>query len=85
LAGGLKVIEEALKLTPRRESAADYEMLESETRLLCNLVKMSAWQVEGELARIVGNIWQGGARIRGEGASEPGGQNGLFGIPAADG
>jgi hypothetical protein len=46
---------------------------------------MSAWQVEGELARIVGNIWQGGARIRGEGASEPGGQNGLFGIPAADG
>lgn len=59
LAGGLKVIEEALKLTPRRESAADYEMLESETRLLCNLVKMSAWQVEGELARIVGDIWQG--------------------------
>jgi hypothetical protein len=59
LAGGLKIIEEALKLTPRRESAADYEMLESETRLLCNLVKMSAWQVEGELARIVGDIWQG--------------------------
>lgn len=59
LAGGLKVIEEALRLTPRRESAADYEMLESETRLLGNLVKMSAWQAEGEMARIVGDLWQG--------------------------
>ena len=59
LAAGLKVIEEALKLTPRRESAADYEMLESETRMLGNLVKMSAWQAEGEMARIVGDIWQG--------------------------
>jgi transposase len=53
LAAKLKEIERALKLTPKRKTAADYAMLESERRLLGNLVKMTAWDAEGTLSRIV--------------------------------
>ncbi len=49
----------ATKLTPKRESAADYATLESETRLIGNLVKMIAWDAEGTLAALVRNTWKG--------------------------
>ncbi len=56
LAAKLKEIDLAMKLTPKRKTAADYATLESETRLLGNLVKMTAWDAEGSLAQIVGTI-----------------------------
>ena len=56
LAAKLKEIEQTLKLTPKRTTAADYATLESETRLIGNLVKMTAWDVEGSLAGLVGTV-----------------------------
>ena len=56
LAAKLKKIDLALKLTPKRKTAADYATLESETRMIGNLVKMTAWDAEGTLARLVGDV-----------------------------
>ena len=56
LAAKLKQIDLAMKLTPKRKTAADYATLESETRLIGNLVKMTAWDAEGTLARLVGDV-----------------------------
>ena len=56
LATKLKEIDQALKLTPKRKTAADYATLESETRMIGNLVKMTAWDAEGTLAQLVGNV-----------------------------
>lgn len=56
LATKLKEIDLALKLTPKRKTAADYATLESETRMIGNLVKMTAWDAEGTLARLVGDV-----------------------------
>ena len=55
LSTALKNIEHVLKSTPKRESAAEYDMIESETRMIGNLVKMTAWDVEGNLAKLVAN------------------------------
>ena len=56
LAAKLKEIDLVVKLTPKRKTAADYATLESETRLIGNLVKMTAWDAEGTLARLVGEL-----------------------------
>lgn len=56
LATKLKEIELALKLTPKRTTAADYATLETQTRLIGNLVKMTAWDAEGSLAGLVGDV-----------------------------
>ena len=56
LAAKLKEIDQALKLTPKRKTAADYATLESETRMIGNMVKMTAWDAEGTLARLVGDV-----------------------------
>lgn len=59
LAESLKKIDAALKLTPKRATASDYETLESETRIIGNLVKMTAWEAEGKLAALVRETWKG--------------------------
>ena len=56
LATKLKEIDLAMKLTPKRTTAADYATLESETRLIGNLVKMTAWDAEGSLAGLVRDV-----------------------------
>jgi len=56
LAAQLKEIELALKLTPKRTTAADYATLEAQTRLIGNLVKMTAWDAEGSLAGLVADV-----------------------------
>ena len=56
LATKLKEIDLALKLTPKRKTAADYATLESETRMIGNLIKMTAWDAEGTLARLIGDL-----------------------------
>lgn len=59
LSDKLKLVNEALAITPKRETAADYQMLESETRLIGNIVKMTAWDAEGQLADLVRTEWNG--------------------------
>lgn len=59
LSDQLKLVNEALAVTAKRETAADYQMLESETRLIGNIVKMAAWDAEGQLANLVRSEWNG--------------------------
>jgi len=55
----LKGVQKAKKTTPKRVSASDYAMLESETRMIGNIVKSTAWHIEGKLAELVRNLWTG--------------------------
>lgn len=55
----LKGVKKALKQTPKRESAGDYDKLDSETRIIGNIVKSAAYDIEGILAGFVRNIWNG--------------------------
>ncbi len=59
LTSNLKEIRQVLKATPERENAAEYEHLEPESRLICNIVKMTAYHVEGKLAKILNHYWRG--------------------------
>ena len=55
----LKEVRKALKKTPKRESAAHYRMLEPESRMIGNTVKSTAWHIEGLLAELVRDTWNG--------------------------
>jgi len=59
LSDKLSVVNKALVSTPKRENVAGYEMLESETRLIGNIVKMTTWDAEGQLANLVRSKWNG--------------------------
>lgn len=59
LSATLKGIKQALKLVPKRESAGDYDKLDSESRIIGNTVKSTAYDAEGLLAGMVRNIWNG--------------------------
>lgn len=48
-----------LATLPPRVSAGEYERLPSESRMLSNIVKMTAYHVEGQLAEIVAAHWGG--------------------------
>ena len=54
----LKAVRQALKKTPKRETAAHYAMLEPETRMIGNTVKSTAWHIEGILAELVRDVWK---------------------------
>ena len=63
---GLRQLGEALRRTralmanvPRRISAEDWERIPVESRLLSNVVKMTAYFIEGQLAQIVSAHWGG--------------------------
>jgi len=55
----LKKTQQILKETPERENALEYERLEPESRLICNIVKMTAYHIEGKLAAILKHYWRG--------------------------
>jgi hypothetical protein len=55
----LKGVQKAMGTTPKRISASDYAVLESETRMIGNIVKSTAWHIEGILAKLVRNLWNG--------------------------
>jgi len=59
LSGTLKGVKQALKQTPKRESAGNYDKLDSESRIIGNAVKSAAYDAEGILATMVKNIWNG--------------------------
>ena len=59
LMSNLKKTRQVLKETPERENAAEYERLEPESRLICNIVKMTAHHIEGKLAAILKHYWRG--------------------------
>ncbi len=59
LVANLKANRQVLETTPERESAADYEQLEPQSRLICNIVKMTTYHIEGKLATILKQYWQG--------------------------
>jgi transposase-like protein len=55
----LKNARAVLKTTAKREDTDAYESLEPQSRLICNIVKMTAYHIEGKLARILENYWNG--------------------------
>jgi hypothetical protein len=59
LMSNLKKTQQVLEETPQRENTAEYERLEPESRLICNIVKMTAYHIEGKLAAILKHYWRG--------------------------
>ena len=55
----LKKTRQVREETPKRENAAEYERLEPESRQICNIVKMTAYHIEGKLAAILKHYWRG--------------------------
>ena len=59
LMNNLKKTQQVREEIPERENAAEYERLEPESRLICNIVKMTAHHIEGKLAAIIKHYWRG--------------------------
>ena len=59
LGEALRNARELIASLPRRVSAGEYQRLPAESRLLANVVKMTAYHVEGQLAEIVRAHWKG--------------------------
>jgi transposase len=55
----LKKTKQVLKMIPERENLEKYQCLEPESRLIGNIIKMTAYHVEGKLADILKNYWRG--------------------------
>ena len=56
---GLKNTKKALDGIPERVSASVYSRLDSESRLITNIVKMTAYHIEGRLAEILSFHYKG--------------------------
>ena len=59
LMSNLKKTRQVLEETPQRETAAEYERLEPQSRMICNIIKMTAYHIEGKLAAILKHYWRG--------------------------
>ena len=59
LSSTLKGVRQAIKLIPKRESAGHYDKLDSESRIIGNIVKSAAYDAEGVLAKLVKSVWNG--------------------------
>ena len=55
----LKLSKEAIKNVNPRISASEYERIDSESRLVTNIVKMTAYFIEGKLAKILSYHYKG--------------------------
>ena len=55
----LKRARQIRAVIPERESAAEYERFEPESRLICNILKMTAYHIERQLTAILKHYWRG--------------------------